>query len=388
MMRVLDLTEGVAGPFATLLLAEVGAEVIKVEALDPGEPQPDRADEGDPDAGIDRHFLERRKRSLAVNLKGRQGRDLFLRLVATADAVVESHRPGALARLGLSFRALRRANPKIVLTSISNFGQTGPRRHWEASELVLQAMGGIVESTGEAGGTPVKLGGYQASYIAGVNAATATLAAVQGVWAGKERGVHVDIAIQETFSPHWVRHIQAYIYNGREPARGAGPQVSLGFPGVARARDGDLYLLALRAEWESFAHFLGLEQFITHEWSDRAQREARWDEIDPHFHAAVARRDREDWMAAGVELGYTFAPVADAQDVLANRHFAARGFFAPAEVEGASVPCPGLPFSSEMRPVQPNRAPRRGEHTEEICRELLELGEEQLSALRAGRVIA
>jgi len=390
MIRVLDLTQGTAGPFATLLLAEAGADVIKVEQTAGSNELGAMGDQwgrSGGDASLRATFLNRRKRSITLNLASRRGRALFLKLAAEADAVVEDFQPGAIAKLGLSFRTLRRANPNLVLASISNFGQTGPRRDWVASELVLQAMGGVVDSTGKADGPPLRLAGFQASYIAGVNAATATLAAVQGVRTGVERGVQIDIAIQETFSPHCVRHIEQFIYSGRRTVRGAGPQVNLGYPDIVRARDGYIYLLALRAEWESFAHFLGLEEYITHEWSEREAREAHWAEIEARFHEAVAKRDREDWVASGVEHGYTFAPVFDADDVLASAHLAARGFFEEGEVEGATVRVAGLPFSFSASERRANVAPTRGAHNGEVYRALLGLDQGAIEALQQGGVI-
>jgi crotonobetainyl-CoA:carnitine CoA-transferase CaiB-like acyl-CoA transferase len=380
MMRVLDLTQYVAGPFATLLLAEAGAEVIKIER--PGTGDPLRT--ADP---IRFNFLNRRKRSLTLDLKSRRGRALFRRLAAGADAVIENYRPGTLGRLGISFRGLRRINPGIVLTSISNFGRAGPRRDWEGSELVLQAMGGIVESTGARGGTPMRLAGDQAAHIAGINAATTTLAAVVGAWSGRERGVHIDIAIQEAYSAHWVRHIQRYIYSGHEPVRGEGPQVPQPFPDMARARDGYLYLLALRTEWETFAAFLGMDGADIERWLDPAVREAEAPDVEARYFDVIAGRDREDWMAAAATHGYTLAPVAEADEVLANRQFAARGFFKTAQTDGGSLPCAGLPFALAATPGRPNRAPDLGEDTEEICRSQLGLSDEQIARLRRDGVI-
>jgi formyl-CoA transferase len=380
MMRVLDLTHYVAGPFATLLLAETGAEVIKIEP--PGTGDPLRA--ADP---IRFGFLNRRKRSITLDLKSRGGRALFRRLAAGADAVIENYRPGTLGRLGISFRGLRRVNSRIVLTSISNFGQAGPRRDWTGSELVLQSMGGIVESTGAADGTPTRLAGDQAAHIAGINAATSTIAAVLGAWSGRERGVHIDIAIQEAYSAHWVRHIQRYIYSGHEPVRGEGPQVPQPFPDMARARDGYLYLLALRTDWETFAAFLGMDGADIERGLDQSVREAEAPDVEARYFDVIAGRDREDWMAAGVQHGYTLAPIAEADEVLANRQFAARGFFKTAEMDGGPVPCAGLPFALAATPERGNRAPGLGEDSDQVCRTLLGLSDDEIAGLRCAGAI-
>jgi crotonobetainyl-CoA:carnitine CoA-transferase CaiB-like acyl-CoA transferase len=361
-IRILDLTHHVAGPFATLLLAELGADVLKVERPE-GDPWRRLCAAEDEGAGFD--FLNRRKRSVTLDLKTRAGRARALELARNADAVVENFRPGTLARLGLSYRALRRANPRVVLTSISNYGRDGPRRAWQGSELSLQASGGIVHGTGWEDEPPMKLGGHAAEHAAGLNAAIATLASIYGVRAGTEGSVHNDIAIQESFAAHWARHISQWVYSGtgtRRQVRGGGAQ---GFPPTVRAADGYLYILALRAEWESFAFFLGLEQFIGTEWSDPQARRERWGQIDPHFRAAIAARGRYDWFAAAAERGYTFAPSDDALSVLESPQLAARAFFEPAEMsDGQTAPCPRLPFTGFETPARPHRAPRLGEQND------------------------
>ncbi|MGE0542834.1 MAG: CaiB/BaiF CoA transferase family protein [Dehalococcoidia bacterium] len=385
MMRVIDLTHFVAGPFATLLLAELDADVIKVERPG-GDPWRRRATEVPNDVSFD--FLNRRKRGVTLDLSNRSGHTLFLDLVAHADAVVENFSPGTLSKLGLSYQTMRKANPDIVLTSITNFGQRGPHADWQATEFVLQAMGGIVWGTGWDDGPPLQLPGYQACYIAGLNAAAATLAAVDAVRGGVERGVHIDVSIQETFTMQWTRQVTKYLYAGRpyrRERRGAGRQ---GFPHTVQAKDGWLYMLAMRAEWEPFAYFLGLEQFITHEWSDPADRAARWDEIAPDFHEAIRSRGRYQWVTDAAERGYTFAPIDTPLDLPSSPQLTARGFFDEAEFDdGERVPCAGLPFPTAEEPARSNRAPRLGEHNREVYMDVLELGNDQVTALERAGVI-
>ncbi len=356
MMRVLDLSRGVAGPFATLLLAELGADVVIVEP-------PGAVDERDPVLSA---YLNRRKRSVTLDVRSSEGRAALLRLATEADAVVESGAPGDLRKLRLTHRTLRRASPNLVLASITPFGQSGPRHDWQGSELVWQAMGGVMQATGFDEEPPLRLGGEVAQAIAGVNAATAILAAVYGVRAGLERAVHLDIAIQETLPPHWARHISQYAYSGtgmRRESRDVGRQ---GFPHTVMAQDGYVYLLALRAEWEAFACFLGLDQYLTPEWSDAETRMQRWAEIEPDFNAAIASKHRYQWFAEAAEQGYTFAPIHSAADLLASPQQAARGFFQPACIDGREVPCPGLPFRFAAPPAEPNAPPSPGQQTAEL----------------------
>jgi crotonobetainyl-CoA:carnitine CoA-transferase CaiB-like acyl-CoA transferase len=384
-MRVIDLSQGLAGPFAAQMLAELGADVIKVEPPT-GDPLRSRAMLDPEDESFT--YANRRKRGVTLNLRKREGRDLLLWLVRDADAVLESFRPGTLAQMRLSFRTLRRTNSRVVLTSVTPFGQSGERAGWEESELVLQAMGGIVAATGWEDAPPLKLAGRQAAYIAGLNAATATLAAVYGVRAGATPGVHLDVSVLESLPPHWARHIAQYAYSGTGMRRQSRENGRQGFPDTVTAADGYLYLLALRAEWESFAHFLGLEAFITHEWSEPVERARRWDEIEPHFLASVASRSKHDWFAAASERGYTFAPLDGPLEVLASPQLAARGFFGTAELaDGTAVPCPTLPFGATFTAGGENRAPTLGEHNDEIYGEMLGISPSEQAALRGRGII-
>ncbi len=362
MLRVIELAGGVASQFATMTLAELGADVIKVEPPD-GDPWRTRRETAPDDLSFE--YINRRKRSVALDLKTSEGRAALLDLVVSADAVIEDLDPDMIGRLQLSFRTLRRAQPGIVLTSISSFGRSGPRAGWKANDFVLQAMGGVVDGTGWQGQPPQKLPGYPASFSAGLQAAAITLGAVHGVRAGEE-GVHVDVSIQEAMSTHWTREIERYIYHGLGVARGNVEMGLQGFPHTVMSRDGYVYLLALRAEWEPLAHFLGLDGFVTHEWSDPRTRLERWDEIAPHFTASIAARGKYEWFVAAAERGYTFAPVDDVHELQTSAQLLARDSFGEADVEGQAVACPGLPFTFAATPTRPNRASAVGEHTIEV----------------------
>jgi crotonobetainyl-CoA:carnitine CoA-transferase CaiB-like acyl-CoA transferase len=375
-MKVLELSEDLSAAFAGMLLAELGEDVIKVEPL-PGDPWRTRTD----DLGDDSTFvyLNRRKRSIALDLATAPGRAAFRRLAAAADAVVEDLGPGGLAGRRLPYHSLRKLNPSLVVASISPFGRDGPRANWQASELVVQAMGGVVHNTGWDGAAPLKLAGYPAAFIAGLNAATAVLSACYGVQVGNEGGVHIDVSAQETFAHHWTRHIDQWCYAGTGTRREQPYTGRQGFPHSVMTADGLLYILALRAEWEQLAFFLGLEQFITHEFSDPDVRAKRWPEIEPHFYESLRSKGRYQWFDAAAAEGYTFAPIDDPAAVLQSPQLAARAFFKQARVEAApsasepqpsrEVPCPGLPFAFEGSPAGSNRVPAVGEHSDAVLRE-------------------
>jgi crotonobetainyl-CoA:carnitine CoA-transferase CaiB-like acyl-CoA transferase len=365
-VRVLELSENLVAAYAGMLLADLGWDVVKVEA-----PEGDPWRQKTSDVGDDSPFVyaNRRKRSVSINLASSEGIESLLALASKADALVEDLGPGALAARGITYEGLQRRNPGLVLASIAPFGASGPHAGWQASELVVQAMGGVVHNTGWEDSPPLKLAGYAAAFVAGINAATSVLAATYGVAAGTEPGVHIDLSMQETFAHHWTRHIAQWCYAGTGTRRERREQGRQGFPHSVPTADGMLYILALRAEWEALAFFLGLEPFISHEFSDPAVRAARWPEIEPHFYESLRSKGRYEWFADAAAEGYTFAPIDDPLAILASPQLGARGYFEPVEVEGAWFACPGLPFSFDSGPRGPNRAPRPGEHTAEVLGE-------------------
>jgi formyl-CoA transferase len=335
LIRVLELARGAAASFAGLLLTELGAEVISVGC-----------DELEVDEAT-RAFVDRNKRRVPIDLRRRTGTEQMLRLIDESDALVEDLGPGGLGRLRLSARRLRRIKPGFVVTSISPFGQTGPRSAWQASELVVQATGGLMHGTGWDGEPPLKLAGHMAGFIAGLHAALAVYAAVYGVRAGVEDGVQIDISAQEAFLQHWSRHIGQYTYNGTGSRRDQRSFVGQGVPSAARASDGWLCLAVRNARWETVAGLLGLDAFVGDEWREPRARAERWTEIQPHFEQSMASRTRYDWFAAAAERGLIFGPVQDLHEVIHGEQYAARGFLRMAGFDTDRVACPGLPFNWE-----------------------------------------
>ena len=200
-VKVLDLTWHIAGPYCTKLLAGYGAEVIKVER--PGEGDPTRRmgpffkDDPHPEkSGLFLH-LNTNKKGITLNLKSATGKKILKALVSDADILVESFSPRVMPSLGLDYQTLEQINPKLVMVSISNFGQSGPYRDFKASEIVEYAMGGEMYSTGTAGREPLKLGGNVTQYQAGTVAAVATMGALYSAEC-QEVGQHVDVSIMET----------------------------------------------------------------------------------------------------------------------------------------------------------------------------------------------
>ncbi|HNM77071.1 MAG TPA: CoA transferase [Tepidiformaceae bacterium] len=355
-LRVLEASNGPSGGFAGMLLALLGHGVTRIAPGCEAHPHGNSDRRTTALSETERAFLDRGKQLRSLDPHSAAGQAELLHLAREFDVLIEDFGPGGLRVHGIPWRALRAANPDLVVASISPFGQTGPKRQWSASELVLQASSGPLHSTGWKGERPFKAGGYSAHHIAGVNTAGAVLAAVYGIAAGLAGGVRLDVSMQECYLHHWSRHIGEWSYSGTKMHRelkGFGHQ---GFRHTAMAADGWLYLLALYASWDEIALFLGLEEFITDDWQSAEYRAEHWRELDPVYHQRLAQKGRYEWFAEASEAGYTWAPVHSASDQFANPQFAARGFLKPTSILGRDVPLPGLPFT--WQPFEPAEAGR------------------------------
>jgi crotonobetainyl-CoA:carnitine CoA-transferase CaiB-like acyl-CoA transferase len=307
-LRVLDLTTHVAGPYCTKLLATCGADVVKIEPPD-GDPMR-RCGPLDP-SGESFAYLDLNvgKRGMVLDL--RRDRDRLLELAVGANVVVESFRPGTLDRLGLGYEALREANPHIVLTSITCFGQTGPYRDLDATEIVLYAMGGEMYANGQPDAEPLMLAPGVALGYAGQTAAVATLASVLG-----GHGDWIDVSIMETLLVSVDRRGQslvAYAYCGEKKLRDGDP--STGPPAYSPAADGWLHMTTNPAAWPAIASIVGADEATPTE--QLRERWLEWSGARPKLELV------EQLQAAAMPA----APVNSVADLVDDPHLASRDFF-------------------------------------------------------------
>lgn len=392
-LRVLDFTHYVAGPYTTKLLADYGAEVLKVERLGSGDgarrigpfpgniPHPEKS-------GTFLH-LNTNKRSITLNLKSSEAQDIVKRLVAEVNVVVESFRPGQMAAFGLNYETLRSINPRIVMTSISNFGQTGPYRDFRASDLIIYGMGGEMYSTGLEDREPLKLGEDVVLYQAGAVAATATMGAVFA-----DSSQHVDVSLMETQIGSIDRRMSmllAYQYNGEISMRSATATAG-GYPnGVFICLDGYVQIAGGRNYFDRVVAMMGAPNALLEErWYEP---EAQYDpELEDEFNAyfipwCLERTKREIWHVAQ-EAGVLSAPINAASDLVSDDQFHQRGAFAEIDHPAAGrLLYPGRPFGMSESPWCIRRpAPLLGQHTDEV---LCALGyaEVDIQVLRNQKVI-
>ena len=380
-VRVLDFTHYVAGPYCTKLLADYGADVLKVERPGAGDPArrlgPFPGDDPHPEkSGIFLH-LNTNKRSVTLNLKTREGASIARRLAESVDVVVESFRPGVMKRLGLGYEALAESNPRLVMASISNFGQDGPYRDWRGSDAIFYAMGGEMYTTGLDDREPLKMADDVVLYQAGAVGAVASMGVL---FAARRSGEaqHVDVSIFETQAGSIDRRMStliAYQYtgetSGRRPMENTG-----GYPqGVFPCKDGYVEITGGGIYFPRSLKMLGEPEFLADgRWhAPGAQQDPDLKaEFEEFFYPWVlSRTKREVWTAAQAARVLS-APINTMEDLHADPVFADRGVFADAEHPSAGrLRYPGRPFLMERTPWSIREpAPLLGQHTLEMLAEL------------------
>lgn len=397
-VRVLDLSSGVAGPNCTKLLADFGADVIKVEprAGDPTRLTPPFAgDIVDPERSLLFLHLNTNKRSITVEPWLAAGSDLLRRLASTAQIVVEDHEPGALVPLGVDYASLAEARPDLIYVSITPWGQTGPyaERRLRASEIVYQGMGGPARQTGSAAREPLKLGGQLAQFQAGAVAAYAAAMTLFRVEGGGP-GDHIDISIYQTQAGTRDRRtitLTAYSYTGYSAKRSLGVGISLA-GGVKPTADGYINLLATgRDRMDQFVQMIGRDDLVG---DPRLVQQpttldpAFVEEIAAAYLAWLVQHDKREVVAEAQRRGLLAGVVNTPEDLVTDPHYRERGVWEEIEHPVAgSFEYPGRPFlmSGTPRPTA-RRAPLLGEHNAEVLSEL-GLTESDIDALRTQRVI-
>ena len=385
-LKVLDLTRVRAGPACCRVLADYGADVIKIDA--PAGMDPNEGING-PRDGYDMQNLHRSKRSLSLNLKDPEGLALFLRMVETADVVVENYRPDVKDRLGIGYEALAEANPRIILASISGFGQDGPYAKLPGFDQIAQGMGGLMAVTGLPGQGPVRAGAAVADFTAGLYACIGILTAL----AERERsgrGQWVTTSLLQAQIAVMDFQAARYLVDGDVPGQ-AGNDHPVSTPmGVIETSDGFLNLgVAGDGQWQALCRALDRPdlgrdaRFLTVE-SRLRYRPELWAEIRPIFKTATSA----DWMDRLAAESVPAGPIYRMDEVFADPQVRHLGMAAPVihptrgEIELVAQPV----RLSRTPPGISRPGPETGEHTDEILG-ALGLSAEEIARLRAARVV-
>jgi crotonobetainyl-CoA:carnitine CoA-transferase CaiB-like acyl-CoA transferase len=382
-IRVLDFTRILSGPYCSLLLADMGAEVIKVERSDRGDDTrawgPPFLDE---DGTVSTYFaaLNRGKKSIAVDFRASSTRELLLRLCTHTDVVIENFRPGVGESLGLSWPTLRDLNPAIVLCSISGFGRTGPYSQLPATEIVVEGMSGLMEITGPIDGAPVRFGIAMVDIATGLTASTKILASLMRARETGE-GAYLDCSLYTTALAALGTAVAAYSATGEEPRRWGSHHPSVvpygGFP----TADGHVITGVVNdATWPPFCEALEIDDLAQDDrYRTNAARVERREELHERLTERCLQRSTEYWIGRLRERGLLAAPIRTVGEAVED----------PATTDmGLLVALDGLPgmYSTVLHGnsvhEQSQRVPRLGEHTREVLTNLLGLAPEEVDRLK------
>ena len=391
-VRVLDLTDVVAGPACTLYLAMLGAEVIKLENPRRGGDINRSAAPGQNDCSMRFCTLNHNKKSIGIDLSTEEGKMLFLKLVACSDIVVENFRNGVMERLGLGFEEMKKANPKIVYGNISGFGAEGPYKDRPAYDVIAQAMSGIAMMNGEDGGPPVKVGTSIGDMIAGLNLAVGVLAALrEAERTGQGQRVEVSL-VDALISSLMMDHVK-YLYDGTVPHRVGNRYREWSPYGIYPAKDG---YYALGVGTEKFYTTLARDVLRHPELLDDERCQSHNRRIE---HREVTEDLLNDWgkshtvkevCAVLDAAGIPNAPVNSIREVAEDPHFTEYRNMFPQymQPELGEVRVTNLPLrfpEGEEVPLEP--APAFGAQTEELLQDLLHMNDAQIKELKGNGVI-
>jgi len=380
-VRVLDLSRVLAGPFCTMILGDLGAEVIKIERPEGGD---DTREWGPPfAAGESAYYLSvnRNKKSVAADLKVPRGRDVVRALAARSDVVIENFRVGVAERLGLGYAQLSAGNPGLIYCSITGYGRTGPYHDLPGYDFIIQAMSGLMSITGERDGEPMKLGVATVDLTTGLYAAVAILAALRGKEASGV-GQHVDLSLMDS-ALSWLANVgENYLVSGEVSGRFGNAHASIVPYQVFRAADGFLAVgIGNDKQFRKFCEIAGAPELAADErFATNPARVRNREALVPRLDEIFARRESRHWIERLWEEGIPAGPINPVDKALESPHAAAREMVVTMPHPSAgSVRLIGSPMRFSRTPVTYRQAPPLlGEHTAEVLRELLGMSEEEV----------
>jgi CoA:oxalate CoA-transferase len=395
-IKVLELAHSLSGAFCAKLLADQGANTVKVEPPGWGDPArrepPFINDIPDPDSSTIFLAFNTNKRGITLDIEQPQGRELLLRLVADADVLIESYPPGHLESLDLGYQVLRETNAKLVVSSITYFGQTGPYRDYQGGDLVVQALGGFLNAvTGSADRPPMGTTLEQMEITAARNGAIAIMAALlQRRQSGE--GQQIDLSTMEAAVSTPSGLIQPYSFTGRSPKRG-GSDGNVMDGMHLPTKDGEVTLTTAGTggrPMEAWSEFLEEPRLLDPKFSTRPSRLENWEELHILVAPKLALWNNLDLMHETMARGLVIGLVQNPQQVVDSPHLAERGYFVEIdhpEAGSLKYPSPGF-LMDEENPMEGSKAaPTLGEHNSEILGGELGLSAEELGQLRASQII-
>ena len=387
---VVDLTRVLAGPYCTMMLADMGAEVIKIEM--PGKGDDTRA-WGPPFInGESAYFLSinRNKKSLTLDLSKKEGKDILRSLIEKNDIVVENFRPGVMDRLGFGYEQVKELNPKAIFCSVSGFGHSGPYSQRPGYDVLVQGEGGIMSLTGPEKGPPMRVGVANADTIAGMLAANGILLAL--IARGKTgRGQNVDVGMLDGQVSILTYQAGIYFATGESP-----PRLGNWHPTIAPyepVKTGDGYIILAVGNdslWQKFCKLVGREDLTVDEkFATNARRVANHNELSTIIEEIMASRGREEWLKLLIDSGIPCGDIKSVKDVCTDPHVLAREMVQELKHPSTgSIKVTGIPIKLSDTPgTLETPPPLLGEHSEEILSAELGFSKEEIEKLRQDGVI-
>ena len=395
-VKVLELAHAPSGAFCAKLLADQGADTIKVEPPGRGDPArhepPFIGGEPHPDRSTAFLALNTNKRGITLDVEQAAGRSLFLRLASAADVIIESFQPGHLTRLGLGYEALRAENSNAILLSITYFGQHGPYANYKGDDLIAQAMGGYLYAvTGSADRPPMGTALQQMELTAGRNGVIAIMAALLHREQTGE-GSHIDLSVMEAAISTPSGLIHPYSYTGRSPRRGSMDRNVMDGMHLP-TRDGEVTLTTAGTggrPMEVWAEFLGEPRLLDARFATRQSRTDNWEQLRELVAPKLAQWNNLDLMRETMAKGLVIGLVQSPEQVVDSPHLAERGYFVELDHPAAGTlkyPGPGFFFDGANPMQSTHGAPQLGEHNAQVYCGRLGLSNEELDRLRAARVV-
>jgi len=389
-IRVLDFTRVLAGPSAALALADLGAEVLKIEPPEGGDETrlfPPFRD------GVSHYFLSvnRGKKSIVVDLKTPEGIAVARDLAMACDILIENYRPGVMDRLGLGYEVLSALNPRLIYCAISGFGMTGPLRDRPSFDIVLQALSGAMSVNGESGGSPVKLGIPLGDLVGGINGPMGILAALYER-SVTGRGRLIDVSLLDGLIGMLGYLAQLAFFTGADPEPQGSQHPNLVPYGVYAARDGAIIIACLtNSFWERICQALGRPDWCGDpRFASIEKRRDRRVEVNEMITQFTRQRTVQELVELFTRYEVPHAPLLGIKEALAQPQAAAREMVVESEhLTLGKIPIVNRPirFPADRQPV-PSAPPVLGQHTDEILRDVLGMGPEQIARLRAAKAVA
>ena len=372
-MRVLELAQIMAGPTAGMMLADMGADVIKVEKLPGGDDSRGYSEPRVNGESAPFMILNRNKRGIALNLKHAHGREILLKMVRDADVLTENYRKGTLEKLGLGYDVLATENPGLIYCAVSGYGRDGPFADKGGFDLIAQGFAGLMSITGEPGGAPAKTGNSVADINAGILAVAGILAAYTHKLKTGE-GQVVDTSLMEAALQQTYWHAAIYFATGQSPGATGSAHILTAPYQAFRASDGWINIGgANQANWERIADVLGHPEWRTDSrFATNAARMSHLHALTNAMSAVITTRSRAEWIEAFDAAGVPVGPVHTIGEALGHPQTLARGMVVDLDhARAGPIKALGCPLHFSRTPAEVKRpAPVLGQHTREVLREV------------------